>query len=179
MWQWTSFALKLCCLKNNLQRFCFFYFNVSTSNVQSSIGWVFQHVGSKLLWFVSLIALVSDEMGEDKKRGSRDRSRDRDKERRRERSGERRRDRSRSPKDKKKTSKRRKPSLYWDVPPPGFEHITPMQYKSWVLIWEISWKKLSILIRHKWKWFLATVSVYFDVLFLSGCRLRARYRLLW
>ena len=24
----------------------------------------------------------------------------------------------------------RKPSLYWDVPPPGFEHITPMQYKS-------------------------------------------------
>jgi len=69
-------------------------------------------------------------MGEDKKRGSRDRSRDRDKERRRERSGERRRDRSRSPKDKKKTSKRRKPSLYWDVPPPGFEHITPMQYKS-------------------------------------------------
>jgi len=69
-------------------------------------------------------------MGEDKKRGSRDRSRDRDKERRRERSGERRRDRSRSPKDKKKSSKRRKPSLYWDVPPPGFEHITPMQYKS-------------------------------------------------
>lgn len=32
--------------------------------------------------------------------------------------------------DRKKTSKRRKPSLYWDVPPPGFEHITPMQYKS-------------------------------------------------
>lgn len=30
----------------------------------------------------------------------------------------------------KKSSKRRKPSLYWDVPPPGFEHITPMQYKS-------------------------------------------------
>ncbi|XP_013107175.2 splicing factor U2AF 50 kDa subunit [Stomoxys calcitrans] len=25
---------------------------------------------------------------------------------------------------------RRKPSLYWDVPPPGFEHITPMQYKA-------------------------------------------------
>ena len=29
--------------------------------------------------------------------------------------------------DRKKASKRRKPSLYWDVPPPGFEHITPMQ----------------------------------------------------
>uniref|UniRef100_A0A0K2T206 Splicing factor U2AF subunit n=1 Tax=Lepeophtheirus salmonis TaxID=72036 RepID=A0A0K2T206_LEPSM len=27
-------------------------------------------------------------------------------------------------------SRRRKPSLYWDVPPPGFEHITPMQYKA-------------------------------------------------
>lgn len=25
---------------------------------------------------------------------------------------------------------RRKPSLYWDVPPPGFEHITPKQYKA-------------------------------------------------
>ena len=28
-----------------------------------------------------------------------------------------------------KKSRRRKPSMYWDVPPPGFEHITPMQYK--------------------------------------------------
>lgn len=27
-------------------------------------------------------------------------------------------------------SYRRKASLYWDVPPPGFEHITPMQYKA-------------------------------------------------
>ncbi|XP_037928663.1 splicing factor U2AF 50 kDa subunit-like [Teleopsis dalmanni] len=25
---------------------------------------------------------------------------------------------------------RRTPSLYWDVPPPGFEHITPQQYKA-------------------------------------------------
>ncbi|XP_012158820.1 splicing factor U2AF 50 kDa subunit-like [Ceratitis capitata] len=25
---------------------------------------------------------------------------------------------------------RRKPSLYWDVPPPGYEHMTPMQYKA-------------------------------------------------
>jgi len=64
-------------------------------------------------------------MGEDRKHDdsrSRDRSRDR-----RSKSKERRRSRSR---DKKKNTKRRKPSLYWDVPPPGFEHITPMQYKS-------------------------------------------------
>jgi len=57
-----------------------------------------------------------------------DRDRDRDRERRRSRSRERR--RSRSPRASKKVSKRRKPSLYWDVPPPGFEHITPLQYKS-------------------------------------------------
>uniref|UniRef100_A0A1A9W316 Splicing factor U2AF subunit n=1 Tax=Glossina brevipalpis TaxID=37001 RepID=A0A1A9W316_9MUSC len=37
------------------------------------------------------------------------------------------RDRSR---DRRHKSYRRKPSLYWDVPPPGFEHITPMQYKA-------------------------------------------------
>jgi len=30
----------------------------------------------------------------------------------------------------KQRSRRRKPSLYWDVPPPGFEHITPLQYKA-------------------------------------------------
>jgi len=75
-------------------------------------------------------------MGDDRKRKSRSRSRDK---KRRERSrsagrGERRRSRSRSrdrkPEVKKMGSKRRKPSLYWDVPPPGFEHITPMQYKS-------------------------------------------------
>lgn len=76
-------------------------------------------------------------MGEDKKRSSsdRDRSRDRDRDRDRRRDRERSRDRRRSgsrDRDRKKpsSSKRRKPSLYWDVPPPGFEHITPMQYKS-------------------------------------------------
>ena len=80
-------------------------------------------------------------MGEDKKRTSsdrdrsRDRDRDRDRDRRRDRSRDRSRDRRRSrsrDRDRKKpsSSKRRKPSLYWDVPPPGFEHITPMQYKS-------------------------------------------------
>ena len=33
-----------------------------------------------------------------------------------------------------KKSRRRKPSMYWDVPPPGFEHITPMQYKVYFII---------------------------------------------
>lgn len=53
---------------------------------------------------------------------SRSRSRDR-RERNKQRS------RSASP-GKKGRSRRRKPSLYWDVPPPGFEHITPLQYKA-------------------------------------------------
>lgn len=84
-------------------------------------------------------------MGEDKERerdrdrGERDRdrgerrrrsrSRDRERHRRhRSRSREgRKRSRSKSPKNK---SRRRKPSLYWDVPPPGFEHIAPLQYKA-------------------------------------------------
>merc|ERR1712066_852641 len=72
-------------------------------------------------------------MGEDrvkreKKSRSREReSRDRDRRERSRDRGERRRSRSR---DRKPKTKRRKPSLYWDVPPPGFEHITPMQYKS-------------------------------------------------
>jgi len=78
-------------------------------------------------------------MGEDRvKREKRSRSRDRDRSRSRDRDSrrerdkdERRRSRSRDRGDRgKKSSKRRKPSLYWDVPPPGFEHITPMQYKS-------------------------------------------------
>lgn len=33
---------------------------------------------------------------------------------------------SRSPRHEKKKKVRK----YWDVPPPGFEHITPMQYKA-------------------------------------------------
>ena len=83
------------------------------------------------------------ESSSEKKRDRRDRSRSpRDRhskssssssKRRRSRSGERRRrSRSRS-KDREgggKKSRRKKASLYWDVPPPGFEHITPMQYKA-------------------------------------------------
>ncbi|CAH1988163.1 unnamed protein product [Acanthoscelides obtectus] len=83
-------------------------------------------------------------MGEEKDGKERERSRER---RRRSRSREhrrrsrsrskdrsRRRSRSASPPRHKGTSggfsRRRKPSLYWDVPPPGFEHITPLQYKA-------------------------------------------------
>ena len=85
---------------------------------------------------VQLQTIFSErERGENKERGDRDRERDR---RHRSRSRERRkrtrsrskerRDRKRSTSPKKnRSSRRRKPSLYWDVPPPGFEHITPLQ----------------------------------------------------
>merc|ERR1719187_528349 len=63
---------------------------------------------------------------EERRSRHKSRSRSRDRRRRRSRS----RSRSRDRKKKEKKTKRRKPSLYWDVPPPGFEHITPMQYKS-------------------------------------------------
>lgn len=70
------------------------------------------------------------ERGNTRRHRSRDRSRSRGR-----RSGSRgrdnrRRSRSRSPRGGKNRSRRRKPSLYWDVPPPGFEHITPLQYKA-------------------------------------------------
>ena len=68
-------------------------------------------------------------MGEDRKRRTSSHSRERSSRRERSRSRDRDRRRSRSH-ERKRASKRRKPSLYWDVPPPGFEHITPMQYKS-------------------------------------------------
>uniref|UniRef100_A0A669QTY3 Splicing factor U2AF subunit n=2 Tax=Phasianus colchicus TaxID=9054 RepID=A0A669QTY3_PHACC len=55
------------------------------------------------------------------------RSRSRDRRNRDQRSVSRdRRRRSRSPRHEKKKKIRK----YWDVPPPGFEHITPMQYKA-------------------------------------------------
>merc|ERR1712038_2236495 len=83
--------------------------------------------------------------GEDKSKDSRDRrrsrSRDRKRSRSRDRSDRRRRSRSRDrsrrsrSRDRKNKSgpsgsARKKPYKYWDVPPPGFEHITPMQYKA-------------------------------------------------
>lgn len=66
----------------------------------------------------------------DRERRYRSRSREK-RERRRSRSKERDyRRKSRSRDRGSKSSRRRKPSLYWDVPPPGFEHITPLQYKA-------------------------------------------------
>lgn len=94
------------------------------------------------------LALGDFNGGRDEKRKrtrsrSRDRKRTRSGSRERKRSRERRRSRDRTrnrsgSKDRHrgeigasgKRSRRRKPSLYWDVPPPGFEHITPMQYKA-------------------------------------------------
>ncbi|CAH0397821.1 unnamed protein product [Chilo suppressalis] len=68
-------------------------------------------------------------MGEDKA-DRRRRSRSRERRRSRSRSRERREKRRSRSKSQSKRSRRRKPSLYWDVPPPGFEHITPLQYKA-------------------------------------------------
>ncbi|KAK4022388.1 hypothetical protein OUZ56_007857 [Daphnia magna] len=63
----------------------------------------------------------------DRKRRSK--SREKEKEKKRSKSRERDRDRKRSRSPVKK-QRRRKPSIYWDIPPIGFEHITPMQYKA-------------------------------------------------
>lgn len=68
---------------------------------------------------------------EDRDRGGRrHRSRSRSRDRRRSRSRSRDRRRSDSRPHNRRRSRRRKPSLYWDVLPPGFEHITPLQYKA-------------------------------------------------
>lgn len=60
---------------------------------------------------------------------NRDRFRDRDRAIKRTRSHSRDKERRRS-RSREKRSRRRKPSIYWDVPPPGFEHVTPFQYKA-------------------------------------------------
>lgn len=66
----------------------------------------------------------------EKRRRSRSRSKSRDRHRERRRSRDSRdRDRGNN-KEVGKVSRRRKPSMYWDVPPPGFEHIAPLQYKA-------------------------------------------------
>ena len=62
----------------------------------------------------------------DKDKKKRSRSRERKRSRSKEKVAERK--RSRSPNSKK--SRRRRPSIYWDIAPTGFEHITPMQYKA-------------------------------------------------
>jgi splicing factor U2AF subunit len=74
-----------------------------------------------------------------KSRRHRDRSREKESKRRRSRSphdtNRPKQSRSRSPKDRtKKENKTEKKIVkkykYWDVPPVGFEHITPVQYKA-------------------------------------------------
>ncbi len=72
-----------------------------------------------------------------KSRRHRDHSRERDSKRRRSPHDNNRskHSRSRSPKDRsKKENKTEKKPIrkykYWDVPPAGFEHITPVQYKA-------------------------------------------------
>ncbi|KAL3320822.1 U2 small nuclear RNA auxiliary factor 2 [Cichlidogyrus casuarinus] len=87
----------------------------------------------------------SREGSRDKKRSkhSRDRSRSKDRKKEKERRHKKSRSRSRGKKshrdhsrskDRKSKHKHKSPTplvyKYWDVPPPGFEHVTPMQYKS-------------------------------------------------
>lgn len=63
----------------------------------------------------------------------RSRSRDRDRSRRsrdRDRDSRKKKSRSRSKERQVKKQRKKKPYKYWDVPAPGFEHITPMQYKA-------------------------------------------------
>jgi len=81
-----------------------------------------------------------DDSHKDRKRSrsprKRSRSRDRDRSRRNRDSDRDRKKKSRSrSKDRDRGSsvkkpRKKKPYKYWDVPPPGFEHITPMQYKA-------------------------------------------------
>ncbi|XP_048760753.1 splicing factor U2AF 50 kDa subunit-like isoform X4 [Ostrea edulis] len=59
-------------------------------------------------------------------RGRRSRSR----EKRRSRSKDRERKRRSRSRSKDRGRKRKKPYKYWDVPPAGFEHMSPMQYKA-------------------------------------------------
>jgi len=83
------------------------------------------------------VATVTEEQSprrerkEKKKKKHRSRSRSRSRRHRsRSRSREKKHSRSRSSDRKSKKSRRKKPSQFWDVPPPGFEHITPLQYKA-------------------------------------------------
>ncbi|CAI5445667.1 unnamed protein product [Caenorhabditis angaria] len=78
---------------------------------------------------------------DDRKKRKRSRSRDRDRKRSRSPRGDRRdrspRRRDRSPRDSRRDAPRRdekprepKKYRFWDVPPNGFEHVTPMEYKT-------------------------------------------------
>ncbi|XP_076458746.1 splicing factor U2AF 50 kDa subunit-like [Babylonia areolata] len=72
-----------------------------------------------------------DDRDRKRSRSPRRRSRSRDRDRRRSRDKESRRKKSRSrSKERSKKPRKKKPYKYWDIPPPGFEHVTPMQYKA-------------------------------------------------
>lgn len=84
----------------------------------------------------------------DRDRDRRHRSRSRDRRKRSRSRSKDRRDRKRSSSPKKsRSSRRRKPSLYWDVPPPGFEHITPLQVRFFVCVIQIC-LTLNIIFTH-------------------------------
>ncbi|RUS89803.1 hypothetical protein EGW08_002415 [Elysia chlorotica] len=90
---------------------------------------------------------MSEDQGDMKLEESSHSERKRDKDRKRSRSprrrsrsrdrGERRRSRSRDRKTSKrsrskspKKNRKKRPHKYWDIPPPGYEHISPAQYKA-------------------------------------------------
>lgn len=112
------------------------FFQLS-SGCTSWIPVVISHV-----WYISCIYFFMFPLSGRELRGGvgergntrRHRSRDRSRSRGRRSRSRGRRSRSRSPArgggNGKQRSRRRKISLYWDVPPPGFEHITPLQYKA-------------------------------------------------
>jgi len=73
----------------------------------------------------------------DRKRKSRSRSGGRKKPRSRSRERRRHRDKSKDAKDAKREKKKKKTSKFWDVPPVGYEHVTPSQYKAMQLSGQI------------------------------------------
>ncbi|XP_063446983.1 splicing factor U2AF 50 kDa subunit-like, partial [Mytilus trossulus] len=85
-----------------------------------------------------LFNVLAGEFKEEKAPNNRRRSRSRSPRKPRSRSRERKRSRSRERKRKSKSrsppkpkqTRRKKPYKYWDVPPTGFEHMSPMQYKA-------------------------------------------------
>ena len=111
-------------------------------------------------------------------RRHRDRSREKDTKRRRSRSphdnNRRKHSRSRSPKDRSKkenkTEKQQplKKYKYWDVPPVGFEHITPVQYKAMQ-------GKLSSCISCLINMICSSSSIWTDFSNLYGKRLECQY----
>ena len=90
----------------------------------------------------------------DRKKRSKSKEKEKEKKRSKSRERDRERKRSRSP---VKKQRRRKPSIYWDIPPIGFEHITPMQYKAMQGILKLYWKCVfSFKIKKKYIFYLSS-----------------------